>query len=365
MFFKGTLTIDPSQLTKIERVKPKKAFKRMLYFMTSGKVSDKEERETFTAISILQQINGVLLHNSINNLVRLAHDDIDFYFDKEGKKNDLKEALDTYEIEIGDSMSHHFETLQMVLEHHDDTFKYLIETQINKNHAVGEYPIEISISGFLKEFKSNDFTSELDIKANARKTFFASKEKYNEYLNEKKALFEGFMNQLRMDIMKFMKVDDVKLDIKPILVLTKDKKEKTRRLREKGAQVGHPSHYYGFSDFILYTWLWTDLCHQHNIHIDNVEVVSEDGEHITEIGSEPVDASEANLMDPDQDYDSRTSSFGDEGTNDYHDTLAADSSDSGGWFDSWGDSSWSDSSCSSCGSSCSSCGGCGGCGGCS
>ncbi len=360
MFFKGTLTIDPSQITKIERVKPKKAFKRLLYFMTSGKVSDKEERETFTAISILQQINGVFLHNSVNNLVRLAHDDIDIYFDKEGKKNDLKDALDRYEIEIGDSMSHHFQTIQMVLEHDDTTFKYLIEVQVNKNHAVGEYPIEITISGFLKEFKSHDFTSELDIKANAR-NIFVTKGRYDKYLNEKKALFEGFMSQLKMDIMKFIKVDDVKLEVKPTLVLTKNKKEKTKRLKEKHTHVGHPSYYYGFDNFILYTWLWTDMCHEHGVHVDNVEIVSEDGEHITEIGSESVDASESDLMDPDQDYDTRTSSFSDEETNDYHDTLAADSSDGGGWFDSWGSDSWGDSSCSSCGSSCSSCGGCGGC----
>ncbi|PHR20349.1 MAG: hypothetical protein COA38_19540 [Fluviicola sp.] len=360
MFFKGTLTIDPSELTKIERVKPQKAFKRMLYFMTSGKISDQEERETFTAISILQQLNGVFLRNSINNLVRLAHDDIDIYFDQEGKKNDLKDALDVYEIQIGESMSHHFETLQMVLEHDDDSFKYLIEIRINKNHAVGAYPIEIDVSGFLKEFKSNDFTSELDIKANAR-NIFLSKEKYSAYLNEKKALFEGFMNLLKMDIMKFIKVDDVKVDVKSTLVLSKDKKEKTKRLKEKHTHVGHPSYYYGFNDYILYTWLWTDMCYQHGVDIDNVEILSEDGEHITDIGDESVNASEADLLNPDVDYDSRTSSFGDEGTDDYHDTLAADSSDSGGWFGSSDSDSGDSSSCSSCGSSCSSCSSCGGC----
>lgn len=353
MFFKGTLTIDPSQLTKIERVKPKKAFKRMLYFMTSGKVSDKEERETFTAISILQQLNGVFLHNSIDHLVRLAHDDIDIYFDQEGRKNDLKDALDVYEIEIGESMSHHFHTLQMVLEHDDETFKYLIEIRINKNHEVGTYPIEIDVSGFLKEFKSNDFTSELDIKANAR-NIFSSNEKYTAYLNEKKMQFEGFMNLLKMDILKFIKVDDVKVDIKPTLILSKDKKEKTKRLKEKRTRVGHPSYYYGFDDYILYTWLWTDMCHQHSVDLDNVEILSEDGEHITDIGSESVNASEADLLDPDLDYDNRTSSFNDDGSHDYHDTIASDSSDSSGWFSSSDSDSGDSSSCSSC----SSCGGC-------
>lgn len=360
MFFKGTLTIDPSQLTKIERVKPQKAFKRMLYFMTSGKISDQEERETFTAISILQQLNGVFLRNSINNLVRLSHDDIDIYFDLEGKKNDLKDALDVYEIQIGESMSHHFKTIQMVLEFDDSIFKYLIEVNINKNHEVGAYPIEIKVSGFLKEFKSHDFTSELDLKANARDVF-SSKAKYAAYSNEKKTQFEAFMNLLKMDIMKFIKVDDVKVVVKSTLVLSKEKKEKSKRLHQKKTQVGHPSAYFGFDDYILYTWLWSDMCYQHGVDLENIEVLSEDGEHITEIGSESVNSSESDLLNPDLDYDSRTSSFGDEGT-DYHDTLAADSSDSGGgWFDSWSDSDGDSSSCSSCGSSCSSCSSCGGC----
>ena len=70
MFYKAIITIDPSQLTRIERVKPQKAFKRMLYILTSGSIADKEEQETFTAISILQQINAVFSSKGINNIVR-------------------------------------------------------------------------------------------------------------------------------------------------------------------------------------------------------------------------------------------------------------------------------------------------------
>ena len=60
MYLENLITVDPSELTKIEKVKPTKAFKKLLYSLTNGIISDKEERETFNAIAILQQINATL-----------------------------------------------------------------------------------------------------------------------------------------------------------------------------------------------------------------------------------------------------------------------------------------------------------------
>ena len=100
MYFQGKLTIDPSQLTKIERVKPRKAFKRILHYLTLGGVTEEQEVETFTAISILNQLFVVFINNNIHNIVRLSHDDRDFYLDEKGLTHDLKAALDYYETKI-------------------------------------------------------------------------------------------------------------------------------------------------------------------------------------------------------------------------------------------------------------------------
>ncbi|MFT6872294.1 MAG: hypothetical protein ACJAVN_001300 [Roseivirga sp.] len=43
MYFSGRLSIDPSQLTKIERVEPDEVFKKLLHFVTSGATSKKIE----------------------------------------------------------------------------------------------------------------------------------------------------------------------------------------------------------------------------------------------------------------------------------------------------------------------------------
>ena len=153
MYFRGTLAIDPSQLTRIKKVSPTQGFRKLLFSIAGGQFGDKLEVETFKALNILQQIHGTFSTVGINNIIRLTHDDIDIYYDKNGEKNDLDFAMDKYQIQIDDSMSTHFKTLEMVLEHEDDTFKYLINITINKSHKEGEYPIEMVISAMLREFR--------------------------------------------------------------------------------------------------------------------------------------------------------------------------------------------------------------------
>ena len=96
MYFKGKLSIDPSQLTKIEKVSPEAGFKKLLFGITGGQFAYKNEIETFKAMNILQQIHGSLAANGINNIIRLTHDDIDIYHDINGEKNDLSFAMDKY-----------------------------------------------------------------------------------------------------------------------------------------------------------------------------------------------------------------------------------------------------------------------------
>lgn len=366
MYFKGTISVDPSEITKIQKVKPQKAFKRMMYFLTSGKISDLEEQETFTAVSILQQLNSVFIHHKVTNLVRLSHDDIDFYFDKEGKEDDLKDALDNYQLEIDHSMSSHFQYLLMVLEHETTHIKYLIETRINRNHKVGQYPIDIKISGFLKEFKSTEEEEEANLKDRAKQVF-ESHAAYESFVRERKLEFEAFLNDLSASISKFIKIDDVKVDVKSRVLLPKTKVNKRRRYSAytgRGGNLDMPYTYYGFGDFMFYTWVWSEMCHDHSLHIKETEIVSEEGEAITSIGDEAVDTSDAALFNDDLAYDTRVGAFDIGSENDYHNSMdSMDSSWFGGDFGG-SDSGWFGSNCSSC-SSCSSCGGCGGCGGCS
>ena len=112
MYFYGKLSVDPSSLTHVGIVEPTKAFAKILRFMTAGLASAKEERETFTAVSILQQFNRVFMSLGISNIVRIAKDGEDFYLDTEGRENDLKEAMEAFAKKAsGSSSQKPFESL--------------------------------------------------------------------------------------------------------------------------------------------------------------------------------------------------------------------------------------------------------------
>ena len=78
MFFESTITIDPSQITEIDKFKPTKGFARIAHIMSAGLTSPTEERETFCAIAILQQVNLVMRSMGIDNIVGLSKDDVIF-----------------------------------------------------------------------------------------------------------------------------------------------------------------------------------------------------------------------------------------------------------------------------------------------
>jgi len=346
MYFEGKLTVDPSEITKIEKVKPSKAFKRMFYYLTLGGITEKLERETFTAISILQQLNRVFSKQGINNIVRLSHDDIDFYLDKEGKKDDLKEALDLYDLKIDESMSIHFKQLSLVLEHDDEDFKYLIEVNINRDHSVGEYPIDIKISGLLKQFSSD----KNEIKKSLGE-IFESQEKYNKFKSFKETKFKYFLQDLKMSIKEVIKVDDVILDLKTKVIIPKQKVSSSKKIRHyrKNGYRGVYYGYYGFDDYIFYGYLWSEIASDYSLDYEDTYFETDTNQTFGHFDSLESDSSS---FDNSIDIDTRTDNFGES------ESAFTSSDSSGGWFNS--DSSWSSDSSSSC-SSCSSCGG--GCGG--
>ena len=119
MYFNGQLAIDPSQETLVEKVRPTKVFGRMLYYLTAGGLSEREEQETFTAVAILQQLNMALRSMGVTNIVRLTKDQCDFYFDEQGLEDDLKDAMEQFHMETDYYESELFEALYLVVEHAD------------------------------------------------------------------------------------------------------------------------------------------------------------------------------------------------------------------------------------------------------
>lgn len=329
MYFNARLSIDPSQLTKIEREEPNETFKKILHFITGGASSKKVERETFAAVSILQQLHRFFWEMEINNIIRLSHDDIDIYLDEQGRKDDLKEALDNYELTINDAMSHHFRTIHLVLEHEDKNFIYLIEIDINRSHAVGAYPIQIKINGLIKDFRPSSAGNEEEVKEKM-KAHFQSQDTLNEFVNSKQFAFETMVNEMGMKVRKYIKVDDVKVEIDKRLILQKDKKRKLKKIKRADYDYDPVfGGYFGFGELMLYGFLWSELLHDHSMHVNDVTLIGENAEVLGDIGAEGLDAGTADLFNEDLDFDNRLDDFGGE---DFTETVAdLDTSDS--WFD--------------------------------
>ncbi|BDD12458.1 hypothetical protein FUAX_48900 (plasmid) [Fulvitalea axinellae] len=360
MYFEALMTVDPSQITKIETVKPEGSFKRILNLMTMGALEKKLERETFTAVSILQQLNTAFQSMGINNIIRLSHDDIDFYLDTEGKENDLQEALDKYDLQIDHSMSTCFDYLALVLEHEDDTFKYLLEIDINRTHEVAEYPIAIKISAFLKEFSQTD--SDTEKLRNKVQEAIGTQEKYTAFKQDRHKRFETFLQEVRIGISKFIRVDDVKIDLKTKIVVPKKKIENVSDMEYNRAPGYYGPHYgyFGFGDALLYSMLWTSICHNNHIvindshfetpageelgHLDNVDTSSDYFDPDISSDATGLDGDSAQINSPFDDPDTNMDILG----NDLSETPDPGDSDSGSWFDfgnendslfdSWGDS---------------------------
>jgi hypothetical protein len=333
LYLENLITIDPSQLTSIEKVKPTKAFKKLLFSLTNGVISDKEERETFNAVAILQQINVTLRNLGINNIIKMAHDDIIFYLDEEGKVDDLKFAINKYEIEINNAMFINFNTLELVLEHLDEKFKYIIEIVINKNHEVGEYPIEIKTTDLFKDFKEKKNNYKV-------KDLLKNQTSYDTFKPEKIAQLEEFTNSIRFELKKQIKIDDTKSVTKSKQIVLK-KKASSNRKTKSGSIF---ANYYGFEDYIYYNFIWSEIIHDQPLELNDIYFENENGEDLVH----------SNTIKSDSDlFDGNDATV----TIDYinSDTTASDNDTSSSWFD-FGDSDSDSDSCSSF-SSCSSCGG--------
>ena len=358
MYLTGSLSIDPSQLTHIDKIKPQKAFKRMLYVLTSGKVADKVEHETFCAISILQQVNAAMRKAGVTNIVRLAKDGVDFYLDETGKDDDIEAAMDGFKLEVDKLESELFSILYLILEHEDKEFKYLIEIKINRSHAVGAYPIEIIVNGLIKDYRMQDGEAIPQSMQDA----FSSQDKYDSVQTHKKSHFKHFIHQLDLAIKTYIQVDDVQTD-HGVSIIRPTSKVKSKADMKPSKDISSPPiyhGYHGFSDFVLYTWMWSSMCHSHNIYLNDFTLVDEDGVDVMDIGDTGFNAADGDTMNVDETITppSGADISPSEGFSD-----SVDTSSGSGWFggDS-GDSGGSDGGGSD-GGGCSSCGGgCGGCG---
>lgn len=344
MYFSGNLSIDPSQATEIDIIKPSKAFLRILNFVTAGSLDKKQERETFTAISILQQFNAVLRNLKITNIIRLCYNNIAFYEDTEGVEDDLTIALDAFTLDTDTLTSELFESLMLVLEHHDDKFQYLIEIDIKRVHAVGEPPISLTVNALPCELNQAESDQE-SIRRKLESEVFSTQEQHDNFLAQKQVAFDAFMQSLELGVRKFIHSESLKSESKKKMLRPSSKSKRTECTQLPTREpVFHAYPGSNVGDFVFYSLLWTSLTHSHDIHIHDTSILSDEGTSLLEIGEEGLDEEQNAVLDTEADLeDINIPASG-------YNSSETENSSFGFFGGDAIDSSSSDASCSSCAS---------------
>jgi len=115
-----------------------------------GKKRSRVIEESFSAPDILTKLNAVFKSSGINNLVRITHDDTDFFMDTESVPNDLDEVIHKFKDTLHNAFARFYEEIAVVMESRQSQIDYVIELLLLRVHQVGEYPIQINFSGLAK-----------------------------------------------------------------------------------------------------------------------------------------------------------------------------------------------------------------------
>lgn len=283
MFMAGTLSIDPSELTHIRKAVPQRAFKKLLYVLTAGLVSDQQEHETFTAISILQQLNSCLDSLGIRNVIRLAKDGIDIYHDAKGRADDMQDAMDAFLLDANHKSSELFSTLRLVLEHETDTMEYLIEIRVNRTHDVGTYPIEIEVNGVPTLFQAEE-TGVMGVLTKFEQ-HMGDQSSYNQMVVEMKETFGRFLLQLETAVKKEIQIDHVIRDAKPVMIRPMHNYHSPDKLHlniRQGKPFFHG--YFGWENACFYAFHWAGFVHDSSYHVSDFLLVDEMDNMLMSVG---------------------------------------------------------------------------------
>lgn len=372
MYLNATIGIDPSQLTQLTRVKPSKIFGKLFYYLTAGLSGERRELETFTAVSVLQQLNMAMRSLKITNIVRLAIDGTDLYLDEQGRPDDLDEAMKHVEVRgrvTNDTEIAFFERILLVLEHDLDNLRLLIQIDIERVHPEDEFPILVRIDGLLRDFDAQQGEDPAALRQRMAPSF-GDQDRYEQLLSTRESEFEAFVDELVNAIRKQVRVDEVSIDIEQRMIRPQTRVDSRAAMRRR-LDDAHDDLFYGyhgFEDAFLYAWVWSELSHEHAVHVSDVALVDESGRAVLDVGPEGFDAGDGATLDPDQPFEAPDgadvtfhsgSDYADTWTPEVDATSGASDTDSGGWLDGVFDSSGFDSGgASSCDSSCGGCSSC-------
>jgi len=302
MYLWANIEIDPSEITVIKRIDNDQLLGKLLKILTLGLSSDKIEQETFTVVSILQEIQMGLMRIDVNNVIRLAVDDYDYFFDKNANEDDLHHAMYDLETGIEPMESQRFNKIELELEHHDDNIKYLIEIKILRKHKVGEYPIKITINGLFKEFEKRSKESMTKLRERILK-LFRNQYDYDSYLHKMQEYFNNFIGELEDSLSNFIKIDGIKKEFNRKIIRPKEvvKNDYVYKIDKSVEPLFHG--YPGIDKYMYYCMIWASACYRNDINCSNFMLIDEYGNLILRAGNNGIYAGRNNTMNYEETFE--------------------------------------------------------------
>lgn len=103
--------------------------------------------ETFAAQEVLKKFSAAFRDSGIDNLVRLSHDDTDFYLDKDNIPNDLPCMIDKFAEVLHNAFERFYEEITVIMDAKWEHIDFYIELNLLRIHSIGVYPIQITVKG--------------------------------------------------------------------------------------------------------------------------------------------------------------------------------------------------------------------------
>jgi hypothetical protein len=103
--------------------------------------------QDFSAHDILRRLNSAFQSSGITNLIRVSHDDNEFYLDDKNDQNDLDKIINEFSNVLYNAFERFYEKIAVIMEIKHDGIDFMVELDLMRIHPVKEFPVQISITG--------------------------------------------------------------------------------------------------------------------------------------------------------------------------------------------------------------------------
>lgn len=276
MFFYNATTFTPNDSFKIDHHRVSKVFRSFLRIFDQGPQTIKG---AFAVGLVLDHLYQACAVSGIQNIIRLAVDEDDLYFDNHGIDHDFSDTLSHFSDSEKANHIANFKFLTLVLEHRTAEFHVLIRIRINRFPDEIHEAVTLGTFGLFPEFQVTDSKEAI---IDALDHTMSDQQQYNAFLERKQKAFGTFVLKLVAEIKKAFSLKDFNSRASTILMRpnprTEERDPKSKPLFQE---------FYNWDRYGFYCSEWLNRMQQHPIQVSHVVLVNPFGDPIHRIGAIP------------------------------------------------------------------------------